>query len=189
MNTQQLPQLGIGEALTAACNKIIQFNGRSRRSEFWWTILVIAIINALTQGTIAWLTQLLMIPITFRRLHDTGRSGWWWGAGIIATYVLGIIFVIDLGIGAMTGAFADLSPAMLSMAFGKWALIGIAYAAYHVVMLVFLCQDSEPHYNRYGESPKYIDNDDAKIECLANDTTASRLNTSTTQLTRPHRLP
>lgn len=98
MNTQQLPQLSIGEALKAACNKIFQFNGRSRRSEFWWTALVVIIICAITHDTISWLLNLLMIPITFRRLHDTGRSGWWWGAGIIATYGFGTIFVIDLGI-------------------------------------------------------------------------------------------
>ena len=77
MNTQQLPQLSIGEALKAACNKIFQFNGRSRRSEFWWTALVVLIINAITQDTISWLMYLLMIPITFRRLHDTDRSAWW----------------------------------------------------------------------------------------------------------------
>lgn len=62
MNTQQLPQLSIGEALKAACNKIFQFNGRSRRSEFWWTALVVLIINAITQDTISWLMYLLMIP-------------------------------------------------------------------------------------------------------------------------------
>jgi hypothetical protein len=39
-------------------------------------------------------------------------------------------------------------------------------------MIVFLCQDSEPFENRYGESPKYvvdpdsdgIDTPDAKID-------------------------
>ena len=164
MNTQQLPQLGIGEALKAACNKILQFNGRSRRSEFWWTALVVVIINALTQGTIALITQLLMIPITFRRLHDTGRSGWWWGAGIIATYVLGIIFFIDMGIGAMTGAFDVFAPATISILLGKWALIAIAFAVYHVVLLVFLCQDSEPFENRYGTSPKYIEDFDNEAQ-------------------------
>lgn len=55
MNTQQLPQLSIGEALKAACNKIFQFNGRSRRSEFWWTALVVIIICAITHDTISWL--------------------------------------------------------------------------------------------------------------------------------------
>ena len=101
MNTQQLPQLSIGEALKAACNKIFQFNGRSRRSEFWWTALVVIIICAITHDTISWLMNLLMIPITFRRLHDTGRSGWWWGAGIIATYGFGTILAIDLGISSL----------------------------------------------------------------------------------------
>lgn len=61
MNTQQLPQLSIGEALKAACNKIFQFNGRSRRSEFWWTALVVIIICAITHDTISWLMNLLMI--------------------------------------------------------------------------------------------------------------------------------
>ena len=58
MNTQQLPQLSIGEALKAACNKIFQFNGRSRRSEFWWTALVVIIICAITHDTISWLLNL-----------------------------------------------------------------------------------------------------------------------------------
>lgn len=114
MNTQQLPQLSIGEALKAACNKIFQFNGRSRRSEFWWTALVVLIINAITQDTISWLMYLLMIPITFRRLHDTGRSGWWWGAGIIATYGFGTIFVIDLGISSLINFPPRLKTATVS---------------------------------------------------------------------------
>lgn len=168
MNTQQLPQLSIGEALKAACNKIFQFNGRSRRSEFWWTALVVIIICAITHDTISWLLNLLMIPITFRRLHDTGRSGWWWGAGIIATYGFGTIFVIDLGINLLI----NFPPAAISAFLGKFVLFAIAYIAYHIVMIVFLCQDSEPFENRYGESPKYvvdpdsdgIDTPDAKID-------------------------
>ena len=51
-------------------------------------------------------------------------------------------------------------------------MFAIAYIAYHIVMIVFLCQDSEPFENRYGESPKYvvdpdsdgIDTPDAKID-------------------------
>ena len=168
MNPQQLPQLSIGEALKAACNKIFQFNGRSRRSEFWWTALVVLIINAITQDTISWLMYLLMIPITFRRLHDTGRSGWWWGAGIIATYAICIILAIDLGISSLI----HFPPAAVSAFLGKFILFAIAYIAYHIVMIVFLCQDSEPFENRYGESPKYvvdpdsdgIDTPDAKID-------------------------
>lgn len=108
------------------------------------------------------------IPPPARRLHDTGRSGWWWGAGIIATYGFGTIFVIDLGISSLI----NFPPAAISAFLGKFVLFAIAYIAYHIVMIVFLCQDSEPFENRYGESPKYvvdpdsdgIDTPDAKID-------------------------
>lgn len=104
--------------------------------------------------------NLLMIPITFRRLHDTGRSGWWYG--------FGTIFVIDLGISSLI----NFPLAAISAFLGKFVLFAIAYIAYHIVMIVFLCQDSEPFENRYGESPKYvvdpdsdgIDTPDAKID-------------------------
>ena len=169
-----LPQLGFTEALGAACKKVTQFKGRSRRSEFWWTYLTVFIINFICSfipliGTLmSILLGLAMIPITFRRLHDTGRSGWWWGAGIIATYGFGTIFVIDLGISSLI----NFPPAAISAFLGKFVLFAIAYIAYHIVMIVFLCQDSEPFENRYGESPKYvvdpdsdgIDTPDAKLD-------------------------
>ncbi len=107
--------------------------------------------------------NLLMIPITFRRLHDTGRSGWWWGAGIIATYAICIILAIDLGISSLI----HFPPAAVSAFLGKFILFAIAYIAYHIVMIVFLCQDSEPFENRYGESPKYVvDPDSDGIDTL-----------------------
>lgn len=91
-----------------------------------------------------------------------------WGAGIIATYGFGTIFVIDLGISSLI----NFPPAAISAFLGKFVLFAIAYIAYHIVMIVFLCQDSEPFENRYGESPKYvvdpdsdgIDTPDAKID-------------------------
>lgn len=155
MEIYQLPQLGLGEALKAACNKIVQFNGRSRRSEFWWTVLVVVIIDALTQLTISWILNLLMIPITFRRLHDTGHSGWWYGAGIIAQVVVVFMAAVDFGLSAFMD---DFSPSLFSTMLGKYVLIGIGLLAYHIVVLVFLCQDSQPFTNQYGESPKYPDN-------------------------------
>lgn len=152
MEIYQLPQLGLGEALKAACNKIVQFNGRSRRSEFWWTVLVVVIIDALTQWTITGILNLLMIPITFRRLHDTGHSGWWYGAGIIAQVVVVFMAAVDFGLSAFMDVF---SSSMFSTMIGKYVLIGIGILAYHIVVLVFLCQDSQPFTNQYGESPKY----------------------------------
>lgn len=79
---KKMPELGFGEALKQATQKITQFNGRARRSEFWWCILAVCIANIILSfipiiGSICQLLlSLALIPLTFRRLHDTGRSGW-----------------------------------------------------------------------------------------------------------------
>lgn len=39
------PQLGFSEALNASTSKIFQFTGRSRRSEFWWTQVLVFLVS------------------------------------------------------------------------------------------------------------------------------------------------
>ena len=63
------------------------FSGRASRSEFWWFALYYAIVFGLLcidlykSGTLlVWFFVLNIIPnlsLQFRRLHDTGKSGWW----------------------------------------------------------------------------------------------------------------
>jgi uncharacterized membrane protein YhaH (DUF805 family) len=70
--------------------KFIEFSGRSRRKEFWTFVLVnlgiTILLNVLEGiiglfGIIATLFSLaILIPsiaVGVRRLHDTGRTGWW----------------------------------------------------------------------------------------------------------------
>ena len=84
-----LPQLSLSEALKEATSKVTQFTGRARRSEYWWTYLVVFILNLLLSwtpilgGIVSFVLGLAMIPLTFRRLHDTGRSGWMILLGLI----------------------------------------------------------------------------------------------------------
>lgn len=66
------------------------FSGRARRSEYWYFVLVNFIIGFVLYllGAMAHVTFLYAIyvlatfipslAVTVRRLHDTGRSGWWW---------------------------------------------------------------------------------------------------------------
>jgi len=107
--------------------KYAVFTGRARRKEYLMFMLfnffVSVIFNiffyAYQQSyTVAVIMSLyslaLLLPVlgvTIRRLHDTGRSGWW----------------IFLGLIPIIGA---------------------------VAVLVFLCLDSEPGANQYGENPK-----------------------------------
>ncbi|MEU1122939.1 DUF805 domain-containing protein [Streptomyces sp. NPDC005899] len=65
------------------------FSGRARRKEYWMFVLFNAIVAAVLVGIGAALeTQIpyiiymvaVLIPtlaVVVRRLHDTGRSGWW----------------------------------------------------------------------------------------------------------------
>ena len=71
-----------------------QFEGRASRSEYWWfylfTVLATAAADMLsgTIGNIASLAFFLPgLALVARRLHDTGRSGWWF---LIAFTVIGI---------------------------------------------------------------------------------------------------
>ena len=72
--------------------KYVDFNGRARRTEFWMFNLISVIISFLLAfidmqvikrpNTLAALYSLAVllpaIAVSVRRLHDTGRSGWWY---------------------------------------------------------------------------------------------------------------
>jgi uncharacterized membrane protein YhaH (DUF805 family) len=90
--------------------KYAQFSGRARRAEYWYFVLfniiiafVLGFFSALIEflGFVPFLYNLaVLIPglaVFVRRLHDTGRSGWWFFIGlipIIGTIVL-LIFACE----------------------------------------------------------------------------------------------
>ncbi len=95
------------EAVKAVFSKYATFEGRARRSEYWWFVLfniivsiVLAIITPGEHGmgggllnTIWSLATLLpAIAVGARRLHDIDRSGWWLLIGLIP--VIGAIVLI-----------------------------------------------------------------------------------------------
>ena len=121
--------MGFEEAVRSALNKYADFNGRARRSEYWYFVLftflvslAISVVGTPIGGP--WLVRVLnglftlaiFIPslaLVFRRLHDTGRTGLW--------FLLG---------------FFPLTA---------------------IVLIVFLCLDSQPGANEYGPNPKESD--------------------------------
>ncbi|CAM3739989.1 Inner membrane protein YhaH [Vibrio aerogenes CECT 7868] len=75
---------------TAAFKKYTVFSGRARRKEYWMFYLFMMIFMLITcildvlVGSYGLITGLfglaVLLPslsLTIRRLHDTGRSGWW----------------------------------------------------------------------------------------------------------------
>ncbi len=167
-NYAALPQVGFVEANKLALQKIIEFKGRTRRSEFWWAMLGIIIVTLLTSwipvvgSIVAVVATIMEISLTFRRLHDTNRSGWWIGGTYIFSLVLlGFFFAIfgtvvieaikDPSYELDTAAFAVANiGALVAWCVGLFILVII-----QLVILVFCCIDSDVNANKYGESTKY----------------------------------
>lgn len=78
------------------------FSGRARRKEYWMFVLfnfIAAFVIGFVGGFLAGLTNVtafaflgtiyniaVIIPsfgLLFRRLHDIGKSGWWWLIGLV----------------------------------------------------------------------------------------------------------
>ncbi|MFB7864996.1 MULTISPECIES: DUF805 domain-containing protein [unclassified Streptomyces] len=78
-----------------AFKKYAVFSGRARRKEFWMFQLfnfIASIVTSVIDGalgiqliSIIYLLAVLIpnLAISVRRLHDTGRSGWWILIGLI----------------------------------------------------------------------------------------------------------
>ena len=64
--------------------KYAKFNGRASRSEYWYFTLFSFIVMVLSSGKgallgLAWLVLFIpMLAVSVRRLHDIGKSGWYY---------------------------------------------------------------------------------------------------------------
>ena len=78
-------QVSFGEAISRAFSNYANFNGRASRSEYWWFVLFNFILGCIpVVNLIAGLALLIpSLALGARRLHDTGRSGWWLLLGLI----------------------------------------------------------------------------------------------------------
>ncbi len=93
-----------------ALKRYAEFNGRARRTEFWMFVLFSVIISAVLRfveglfggpGVLSGLYGLaVLIPslaVSVRRLHDTGRSGWWLLIGLVplAGAIVLLVFAVQ----------------------------------------------------------------------------------------------
>ncbi|MDR2127691.1 MAG: DUF805 domain-containing protein [Burkholderiaceae bacterium] len=146
------------------------FKGRASRSEFWFFMLIDALLFAttlimdtlvldipwvtddpmildyftLTLSNVHWWATLLpSTAILTRRLHDVGQSGW-----------LQLLFIIPW-VGALIIDFVDEDNTILVVVFLLAAILG------SIVLTVLNVIDSQKGSNRYGPNPKEKPVDDA----------------------------
>ena len=114
--------MGFGEAVKSFWSNYSTFKDRSRRSEYWWIQLFLVLTNlavaaidlALMDGDVdrfianggggivglVWILVTIVpaLAVLVRRLHDTGKSGWWVLIGFVpfvGTIVLLVFSVLD----------------------------------------------------------------------------------------------
>lgn len=185
------PMMGFVEAVKTCLRKYFNVKGRARRSEYWWYILFMVIVTLLASflfpvlltgiGSaidmdffmvfmvlIMLLTIVVMIPAytaMTRRLHDTGRSGWWVAAQLLCTLVYSVCYSIimlpfleklssvhdPLALSSiLTGAMQAHPVAATLMSF-----CGMGSFILGIVTFIFTLLDSKWGENKYGPSPKY----------------------------------
>ncbi len=168
-------QYGFGEAVKSAFVRAFDFSGRSRRSEYWWfylfTLISGIVFGALDLGLYGLglyfeygyfaFSVIFFFPslsILTRRLHDTGRSGWF-GAPYWAYYIYDILLLFDQN---FTSKFFSLvSPNSGSV--GITALVvaaGFVLVIWVIFIFILTLSDSHRDLNRYGPSPKYASIED-----------------------------
>lgn len=141
------------------------FKGRARRSEYWYFWLFNTAFGNIASGldrllpengrfgwiNTAYVLAMLLpsLAVLVRRLHDTGRSGrqlmWYYLAGMVW---IGSFLILnhDISVGQEPTAFLPVMFVCCTVAIVAWA----------VILLKWLCTNSQPGANRYGTNPKAI---------------------------------
>ena len=143
------------------------FKGRSTRAEYWWVMLFMFLVSCALSlfGTIGnyinyAFSLACLIPglaLGTRRLHDTGKSGWWlviFYIAMAACFAWVVTILVKNAPSLLTG-----NPNEVAM-MGEEILPVIASVAIpYMVMfagsiwwIVLMCKKSEPD-NQYGPNP------------------------------------
>ena len=118
--------MGFGGAISAGFSNYFNFRDRSTRSAYWYFLLFLVILGAVTgildialfglktvgpiSGIASLATFIPSISVSVRRLHDISRTGWW--------FLLALVPIIG------------------------W-----------IILIVWACQPTIPQVNEYGPPP------------------------------------
>ena len=99
--------MGFGQAIAAGFKNYVNFSGRATRPAYWYFVLFLFIVSIIAfaidlavfgdqqifpiYGIFSLATFLPGLAVFIRRLHDTGRTGWWFFLNLVP---LGAILLI-----------------------------------------------------------------------------------------------
>ena len=118
--------MGFGEAVQSVFSKYATFSGRARRSEYWYFVLLQVIVTAVLNG-----------------LYSATES--------VAFSAILVLFDLALLVPSLAVCWRRLHDIGRSGAYYFFVLIPLVG---WILLLVWMCQDSQPGENQYGPNPK-----------------------------------
>ncbi len=133
--------MSLGESLTSVFNKYATFTGRARRSEYWWfTICYYVMVFVFNFAQLGMLVQVMTGEMAY---NDP-------------SYTIMLIASVFFGLGLFLPALAVTVRRLHDIGKSGWNILWAAIPLVGVIIvLVWMCQDSDVVANKYGESPKY----------------------------------
>lgn len=119
-------------AIRSVFSQYVGFQGRARRSEYWWFALFCFLLGIVTA---------ILDPALGTDFGDSFGSG-----GVISSLVNLALVLPSLAVGARRLHDTDRSA--------WWLLIALIPLVGAIVLLIFFVQDGTPGANRFGPSPK-----------------------------------
>lgn len=156
------PPLDIVSGLKQALKNVTNFDGRARRSEFWWwslAVTVVAVVVAFIPylraiAALGW--SVFMAAAVVRRLHDVEAKDIISKVFIATSLVFSIINGMKLlaefdEVYSLERAFYGSFGDMLNL---LYCACGIVAVVALILVVVFAVKDSLPSDNQWGQNPK-----------------------------------
>jgi uncharacterized membrane protein YhaH (DUF805 family) len=144
--------MGFGEAIKTCRSKLFVFEGRARRSEFWYFYLFLALISFAINIVLGIVALALFLP-ALSTVDASGTVSEDVAAGSVVAFfvVYGLIVLVSLVLTAMMlGVWVRRLHDTGQSGHWLWLnLIGLG-----IVPLIMAVMDSTPGPNQYGEDPK-----------------------------------
>ena len=177
-SSQSRPMMTIQESVKTCIWKYADFSGRATRAEYWWWVLATTIVSMAFSSVESFINAVsdtyffsplssifllaILLPnlaVTARRLHDTGKSGWWQLVWIVIGVMGTIPLIVGIAVGLIAvfggGSWANFTelgfwiPIVFGLLVSLLIWVGLA-----IWMLIWLVRQGQPGPNQYGSDPR-----------------------------------
>lgn len=170
--------MGFGTAIKTCFSKYATFSGRARRPEYWWFFLFIilgSMVTGIFDGVLFGVstptepaTQVLspifslatFLPVLaagWRRMHDTGRPGWYLLIPLLTSLAMMLAMFFGIfGFAELEKAGADeeaLRTAAGGLGMAGILVMGIVQLVLTILIIWWLTRPSQAGANQYGDEP------------------------------------